>query len=46
MALSRSFSARIGSTDAYDFMYQRQFDDPPRYPFSPFWMRPAPPPAA
>ena len=31
--------ARIGDTDDYDFMYQRQFDDPDGYHFSPFWAR-------
>jgi len=34
-----SAGARIGSTDDYDFMYQRQFDDPDGYHFSPFWMK-------
>lgn len=32
--------ARIGSTDDYGFMYQRQFDDPDGYHYSPFWMNP------
>lgn len=32
--------ATIGSTDDYDFMYQRQFDDPDGYHYSPFWVRP------
>jgi len=31
---------RIGDTDDYDFMYQRQFDDPEGYHYSPFWMKP------
>jgi predicted lactoylglutathione lyase len=31
---------RIGDTDDYDFMYQRQFDDPDGYHYSPFWMKP------
>lgn len=32
---------RIGDTDDYPFMYQRQFDDPDGYHYSPFWMKPA-----
>jgi uncharacterized protein len=32
---------RIGDTDEYPFMYQRQFDDPDGYHYSPFWMNPA-----
>ncbi|MCI9888025.1 hypothetical protein JT358_06075 [Micrococcales bacterium 31B] len=31
---------RIGDTDDYPFMYQRQFDDPDGYHYSPFWMKP------
>jgi len=31
---------RIGDTDEYPFMYQRQFDDPDGYHYSPFWMKP------
>lgn len=31
---------RIGDTDDYPFMYQRQFDDPDGYHWSPFWMKP------
>ena len=31
--------ARIGDTDDDDFMYQRQFDDPDGYHFSPCWAR-------
>ncbi len=31
---------RIGDTDDYAFMYQRQFDDPDGYHYSPFWMKP------
>ncbi|MDY0912988.1 MULTISPECIES: VOC family protein [Rathayibacter] len=31
---------RIGDTDEYPFMYQRQFDDPDGYHYSPFWMNP------
>ncbi|OIH94652.1 VOC family protein [Curtobacterium sp. MCBA15_001] len=33
---------RIGDTDEYPFMYQRQFDDPDGYHWSPFWMKPEP----
>ncbi|MGA1838861.1 VOC family protein [Herbiconiux sp. 11R-BC] len=33
---------RIGDTDDYPFMYQRQFDDPDGYHYSPFWMKPTP----
>ncbi len=33
---------RIGDTDEYPFMVQRQFDDPDGYHYSPFWMRPDP----
>lgn len=29
---------RVGDTDDYPFMYQRQFDDPDGYHYSPFWM--------
>ncbi|MBK0422645.1 hypothetical protein JD292_11240 [Leucobacter sp. CSA2] len=32
--------ARIGDTDEYPFMYQRQFDDLDGYHYSPFWMKP------
>jgi predicted lactoylglutathione lyase len=31
---------RIGDTDDYPFMYQRQFDDLDGYHYSPFWMKP------
>lgn len=31
---------RIGDTDDYPFMYQRQFDDPDGYHYSPFWLKP------
>ncbi|MCJ1714650.1 VOC family protein [Curtobacterium sp. VKM Ac-2922] len=34
---------RIGDTDDYPFMYQRQFDDPDGYHWSPFWMKPEAP---
>lgn len=36
---------RIGDVDDYPFMYQRQFDDPDGYHYSPFWMKPAADPA-
>ncbi|GAA4685948.1 VOC family protein [Frondihabitans cladoniiphilus] len=36
---------RIGDTDDYPFMYQRQFDDPDGYHYSPFWIKPATDPA-
>lgn len=32
--------ARIGDTDEYPFMVQRQFDDLDGYHWSPFWTRP------
>ncbi len=37
---ARAAGGRIGDTDEYTFMYQRQFDDPDGYHWSPFWMRP------
>ncbi|MEU1888456.1 hypothetical protein ABZ491_23590 [Micromonospora rifamycinica] len=37
---------RIGDTDDYPFMYQRQFDDPDGYHYSPFWMKTDTDPAA
>lgn len=37
---ARAAGGRIGDTDEYPFMYQRQFDDPDGYHWSPFWMRP------
>ena len=37
---------RIGDTDDYPFMYQRQFDDPDGYHYSPFWMKPDAEPGA
>ncbi|ETD34227.1 hypothetical protein W823_04100 [Williamsia sp. D3] len=36
---------RIGDTDDYPFMYQRQFDDLDGYHYSPFWMKPDADPA-
>ncbi len=35
----RAAGGRIGDTDDYPFMYQRQFDDPDGYHYSPFWMK-------
>ena len=32
---------RVGDTDEYPFMYQRQFDDLDGYHWSPFWMDPS-----
>ena len=40
-----SAGGRIGDTDDYPFMYQRQFDDPDGYHYSPFWMKPDADPA-
>ena len=37
---------RLGDTDDYSFMYQRQFDDPDGYHYSPFWMKPEDDPTA
>lgn len=36
--------AKIGSTDDYGFMYQRDFEDPDGNQFAPFWMHPDGPP--
>ena len=36
---ARAAGGRIGDTDDYPFMYQRQFDDPDGYHWSPFWMK-------
>jgi uncharacterized protein len=36
---ARAAGGRIGDTDDYPFMYQRQFDDPDGYHYSPFWMK-------
>lgn len=38
--------ARIGDTDDDGFMYQRQFDDPEGYHYSPFWAEPEHPASA
>jgi predicted lactoylglutathione lyase len=37
---ARAAGGRIGDTDDYPFMYQREFDDPDGYHYSPFWMKP------
>ncbi len=37
---AESAGGRLGDTDEYGFMYQRQFDDPDGYHFSPFWADP------
>ncbi|PPH69244.1 hypothetical protein C5C45_06335 [Rathayibacter rathayi] len=36
---------RIGDTDDYPFLYQRQFDDLDGYHYSPFWRKPDAAPA-
>lgn len=36
---ARAAGGRVGDTDDYPFMYQRQFDDPDGYHYSPFWMK-------
>ena len=38
---AQAAGGRIGDTDDYPFMYQRQFDDPDGYHYSPFWMKPS-----
>ena len=38
--------ARIGDTDDYGFMNQRQLDDPEGYHYSPFWAEPEHPASA
>src|SRR4051794_32923053 len=37
---ARVAGGRIGDVDDYPFMYQRQFDDPDGYQYSPFLMKP------
>ncbi len=37
---AKAAGARIGDTDDYPFMYQRQFDDLDGYHYSPFWKKP------
>ena len=43
---ARAAGGRIGDTDDYPFMYQRQFDDVDGYHYSPFWMKPDAAPTA
>jgi predicted lactoylglutathione lyase len=43
---ARAAGGRIGDTDDYPFMYQRQFDDLDGYHYSPFWMKPETAPTA
>lgn len=45
LARAEAAGGRIGDTDDYPFMYQRQFDDLDGYHYSPFWMKPAVDPA-
>ena len=40
LARAEAAGGRIGDTDEYPFMYQRQFDDLDGYHYSPFWMAP------
>ena len=42
---ARAAGGRVGDTDDYSFMYQRQFDDPDGNHFAPFWTDPDGPPA-
>jgi predicted lactoylglutathione lyase len=42
---ARAAGGRVGDTDEYPAMYQRQFDDPDGYHYSPFWADPAAEPA-
>lgn len=42
---ARAAGGRIGDTDDYPFMYQRQFDDLDGYHYSPYWMKSEPDPA-
>jgi predicted lactoylglutathione lyase len=42
VARAAAAGGRVGDTDDYPFMYQRQFDDLDGYHYSPFWMKPAP----
>ncbi|MBD5380355.1 VOC family protein [Clavibacter sepedonicus] len=37
---ARAAGGRIGDTDEYPAMYQRQFDDLDGYHYSPFWVHP------
>jgi uncharacterized protein len=45
VAKAEAAGAKIGGTDDYGFMYQRQFDDPDGNSFAPFWMDPSGPSA-
>ncbi|MFF7291043.1 VOC family protein [Microbacterium sp. NPDC008134] len=45
VARAAAAGGRVGDIDDYPFMYQRQFDDPDGYHYSPFWMKPATDPA-
>jgi predicted lactoylglutathione lyase len=40
VAKAGAAGAKLGSTDDYGFMYQRQFEDPDGNQFAPFWMDP------
>lgn len=40
LVTAEAAGARMGEIDDYGFMYQRQFDDPDGYHYSPFYMRP------
>jgi uncharacterized protein len=40
VARAEAAGGRVGDIDDYPFMYQRQFDDPDGYHYSPFWMKP------
>jgi len=40
VARAEAAGGRVGDTDDYPFIYQRQFDDPDGYHWSPFWMKP------
>lgn len=46
VARAEAAGGRVGDTDDYPFMYQRQFDDPDGYHYSPFWMKPEPDPTS
>ncbi|MDX6256272.1 MAG: uncharacterized protein QOJ11_2606 [Frankiales bacterium] len=46
VAKAEAAGARIGATDDYGFMYQRDFEDPDGNQFAPFWMDPEGPPPA
>ena len=41
---AQAAGAKIGATDDYGFMYQRDFEDPDGNQFAPFWMDPDGPP--